>query len=116
MKGFNMQQMLKQAQQMQKKMEGAQEELRNTEIKAESGGGVICVKLNAKYEFKSIKIKPEAINPENPESVDEETIEMLEDLITSAMQEANRQVSETIEKKMGSVTNGTGINLPPGMF
>ncbi len=116
MKGFNVQQMLKQAQQMQKKLESTQEELRNTEVTAESGGGVITVKLNGKYEFKSIKIKPEAINPENPESVDEDTIEMLEDLITSAMQEANKQVASAVEAKMGSVTGGMGLNLPPGMF
>ncbi len=116
MKGFNMQQMLKQAQQMQKKLESAQEELKNVEVTGESGGGVVSVKLNAKYEFKSIKIKPDAINPENPESVDEETVEMLEDLITSAMQEANKQISEVIEKKMGSVAGGSGFNLPPGLF
>ncbi len=116
MKGFNMQQMLKQAQQMQKKLESAQEELKKMEITAEAGGGVISVKLNGKNEFKSIKIKPEAINPENPESVDEETVEMLEDLITSAMKEANKNVSQTIENKMGSLADGAGINLPPGMF
>lgn len=116
MKGFNMQQMLKQAQQMQKKLEGTQEELKNIEVTGQSGGGVISVKLNGKYEFKSIKIKPEAINPENPENVDAETIEMLEDLITSAMQEANANAAKTIEEKMGDVTGGMGFNLPPGMF
>lgn len=116
MKGFNIQQMMKQAQQMQKKLESTQEELRGIEVTGESGGGVITVQLNGKYEFKSIKIKPEAINPDNPESVDEETIEMLEDLITSAMQEANKQVAQVIEAKMGSVTGGMGFNLPPGMF
>ena len=111
-----MQQMLKQAQQMQKKMEKAQEELKKIEVTAESGGGVVSVKLDGKYEFKSIKIKPEAINPDDPSSVDEETVEMLEDLVTSAMQEANKKVSEAIEKKMSSVTGGMGINLPNGLF
>ena len=85
MKGFNMQQMMKQAQQMQKKMESAQEELANIELEGIAGGGVVTVKFNAKHELKSVKIKPEAINSENPSSVDEETIEMLEDLITSAI-------------------------------
>ena len=116
MKGFNIQQMLKQAQQMQKKMEGAQEELRNIEVTGEAGGGVVSVKFNAKHEFKSIKIKPEAINPDDPNSVDEETVEMLEDLIASAIKEANGKVSETIEKKMGSIAGGAGLNLPPGLF
>ncbi len=107
-----MQQMMKQAQQMQKKMEKTQEELKKIEVTGESGGGAVSVKLDAKYEFKSIKIKPEAINPDDPSSIDEETVEMLEDLIVSAMQDANKKISETIEQKM----SGMGLNLPPGLF
>lgn len=114
MRGFNPQQMLKQAQQMQKKMEQTQEELQNIEVQTESGGGVIVVKCNGKHEFKSIKIKPEAINPDDPESVDEETVEMLEDLITSAMNELNKKTNQVVEEKMSSVTGGMG--LPPGLF
>ncbi|HSA07520.1 MAG TPA: YbaB/EbfC family nucleoid-associated protein [Candidatus Gastranaerophilales bacterium] len=116
MKGFNIQQMMKQAQQMQKKMEDAQLELRNIEVTGEAGGGVISVVFNAKHEFKSIKIKPEALNPENPQSVDAETVEMLEDLITSAIKEANFKACKAIEQKMNSVTGGMGLNLPPGLF
>lgn len=115
MKGFNIQQMLKQAQQMQQKMEDAQEELRSTEVEAEAGGGVVKVKFNAKNEIISIKIKPEAINPDSPESVDEDTVEMLEDLILSAIQEANKKASAVVEQKMGSMTQGLPINIP-GLF
>ena len=113
MKGFNVQQMLKQAQQMQKKMEDAQGELKNIEVTGEAGGGVISVVFNGENEFLSIKIKPEAINPDNPESVDTDTVEMLEDLISGAMKDANRKVSETAESKMSSVTGGMNI---PGLF
>lgn len=113
MKGFNVQQMLKQAQQMQKKMEDTQNELRNIQVTGESGGGVVSVVFNGKNEFISIKIKPEAINPDNPESVDADTIEMLEDLITGAMKEANKKVAEMTESKMSSITGGMNI---PGLF
>ncbi len=115
MKGFNIQQMMKQAQQMQKKMADAQEELENTEITGEAGSGVISVTSNAKNEIRSIKIKPEAINPEDPSSVDEETVEMLEDLILNALQNANKKAAEAVERKMGSMTGGLPINIP-GLF
>ncbi|MCK7484496.1 MAG: YbaB/EbfC family nucleoid-associated protein [Bacillus subtilis] len=75
--------MLKQAQEMQKQMENTQEELAKIQVTGESGGGAVVVQFNGKNEFQSIKLKPEAINAENPESVDEETIEMLEDLLSS---------------------------------
>jgi len=113
MKGFNVQQMLKQAQQMQKKMEDAQGELQNIQVTGEAGGGVISVVFNGKNEFLSIKIKPEAINPDNPETVDADTVEMLEDLISGAMKDANKKVSATAESKMSSVTGGMNI---PGLF
>ena len=113
MKGFNIQQMMKQAQQMQKRMEDAQAELATIEMTGESGGGVVSVTFNGKKELVSLKIKPEAVNPDNPESVDEDTIEMLEDLITSAIQDANKKVSEAAEAKMSSVTGGMNI---PGLF
>jgi len=113
MKGFNIQQMMKQAQQMQKKMEETQDELKNIQITSESGGGVVSVVFNGKNEFISIKIKPEAINPDNPENVDADTVEMLEDLIAGALKDANKKVAEMAEAKMGSITGGMNI---PGLF
>lgn len=115
MKGFNIQQMLKQAQDMQKKMEHTQEELAKVEVTGLSGGGVVTVLFNGKNEFQSIKIKPEAINPENPESVDSETIEMLEDLVSSAIKDANVKVSGLVQDKMSSITGGMNLNIP-GLF
>ena len=115
MNGFNMQKMLKQAQQMQKQMENAQQELSSVEMTGVAGGGVIEVTFTGKNEFKSIKIKREAINPENPESVDEETVEMLEDLISSAIRDAGSKVTAYAQEKMGSITGGMNLNIP-GLF
>jgi len=113
MKGYDFHKMLKQAQQMQKQMEGAQQELASKQITGEAGSGAVSVVFNGKNEFISIKIKPEAINPENPSSVDEETIEMLEDLVASAIKDANIKVNSLVQEKINSVTGGINI---PGLF
>jgi nucleoid-associated protein EbfC len=113
MQGFNIQKIMKQAQDMQKQMQGAQEEMEKLEITGLSGGEAVTVVFNGKNEFQSIKIKKEAINPENPESVDDETIEMLEDLISGAIKDANNQVSALIKDKYSSITGGMNI---PGLF
>ena len=85
---MNMMNMMKQAQNIQKKLVEAQEELSNTDVTAEAGNGLIKVTCDGKGIFKSIKISAEAINSENPASVSQDDIEMLEDLITSAMNSA----------------------------
>ena len=110
---FNMQQIMKQAQVMQKKAEEMQNELKVTTVEANAGGGLVSVTLNAKNEFISIKIKPEAINPENPSSVDVDTLETLEDLIASAMKEANNKATSVSEEKVKAITGGIKI---PGLF
>ena len=109
---FNMQQLMKQAQAIQKKAEDMQNELKNTIIEAQSGGGVINVSVNGKGEFVSIKIKPEAINPENPSAVDNDTIETLEDLITSAMKDATTKANAIAEEKTKAITGGLNFRLP----
>lgn len=111
---MNIQKMMQQAQQMQKKLEASQSELENMNIAGSAGGGVIEVIVDGKAKFKSIKIKAEAINPENPESVDEADIEMLEDLITSAMNDASTTANKEAESKMKSITGGMP-NIP-GLF
>ena len=110
---FNLQQLAKQAQQMQKKAAEAQSELETMVINTQAGGGVVNVTCNGKGEFLSIKLKPEAINPDNPASVDNDTLETLEDLITSALKEASKQASEASTKKMEAITGGIKI---PGLF
>ena len=110
---MNIANMMKQAQQMQKKLQDAQAELAATEIPAEAGNGAVKVVCDGQGKFKSIKLSKQAINPENPESVDDDTLEMLEDLITTAMSQASKEASSRMETKMKSITGGISI---PGLF
>lgn len=107
---MNIMQMMKQAQSLQKKLKDTQAELANTEITGESAGGAVIVTCDGQGKFKSIKLKAEAINPENPSAVDAETVEMLEDIITTAIQQASDRASQEMESKMKAVTGG--INIP----
>ncbi len=112
---FNIQQIMKQAQMMQKKAEEMQTELEGLTVNGTSGGGLVEITLNGKKEFVSIKIKPEAINPENPSAVDADTLETLEDLIGSAMKEASKKASDLSEEKLKSITGGLNLKIP-GLF
>ena len=106
-------QMMKQAQNLQKKLKDTQAELANIEITGESAGGAVKVICDGQGKFKSIKLSPEAINSENPSSVDSDSIEMLEDIITSAIQQASEKATKQMEEKMKAVTGGLNI---PGLF
>ncbi len=101
----NMNQMLKQAQKMQEDMATLQSDLEQREYSATSGGGMISVTVDGKHLIKNIKINPDAVDPEDPE--------MLEDLITVAVNEAINNAIKTAEEEMGAITGG--LNLP-GMF
>lgn len=103
--GGNMGNLMKQAQLMQKKMEEMQKELESTEFEASVGGGAVVVKANGKKEVVSINIKPEV--------VDADDVEMLEDLVLSAVNEALRKAEEESASKMGKLTGGMNI---PGLF
>ena len=92
-----MNQMLRQAQKMQEDMAVLQEDLENREYSATSGGGLIEVTVDGKHKIKSLKIKPEAVDPDDAE--------MLEDLITVAVNAA-----KTAEQEMGAITGG--LNIP----
>ncbi len=99
--------LMKQAQQMQAKVAAAQEELARKTVIAEVGGGQVKVVMTGKRELKSIEIKPECVDPED--------VEFLQDLVLSAVNEAGRKVAEREEKEMGSATGGMnipGMNLP----
>ena len=100
-----MNQMLKQAQKMQADMAALQEDLEQREYTASSGGGMVEVTIDGKYFIKSIKI--------NPEAVDSDDVEMLEDLITVAVNEAVSNAAKASEEEMGAITGG--LNMP-GMF
>jgi len=110
---MNMMQMMKQAQGLQKKLKDAQDELSTLEITGESAGGAVKVVCDGQGRFKSIKLSPEAINPENPSSIDADTVEMLEDVITTAITQASKQATTQMESKMKALTGGISI---PGLF
>ncbi len=101
----NMNAMLKQAQKMQADMAALQADLENREYTATSGGGMIAVTVDGKHLIKSIKINPDAIDPDDSE--------MLEDLITVAVNEAIGNAIKTAEDEMGAITGG--LNMP-GLF
>lgn len=100
--------MLKQVQQMQDDMANLQADLDEREYTATSGGGMISVTVNGKHEIKELKINPDAIDPEEPE--------MLEDLITVAINEAIANAIKTSEEEMGALTGGLNIPGMGGLF
>lgn len=101
----NMNQMIKQAQKMQEDMANLQADLENREFTATAGGGMVEVTIDGKHLIKNIKINPEAVDPDD--------IEMLEDFITIAVNEAVEKATKTSEEEMGAITGGLNI---PGMF
>ncbi len=110
---MNLGNMMKQAQQMQKKLQEAQSELAAQTITGESAGGAVKVTCDGQGKFKEIKLTKAAINPENPDAVDDDTVEMLEDIITTAINNASNEASARMEAKMKSLTGGIKI---PGLF
>ncbi len=110
---MNMMQVMQQAQKMQKKIKETQNELEQTEVISTAANGAVTVTLNGQGKFKSIKLKPEAINPENPASVETDTVEMLEDILSEALKDATNKATSQMEAKMKSITGGLNI---PGLF
>jgi len=103
--GGNMNSMMKQVQKMQKQMEEVQGELEEREVEASAGGGAITVKVTGKKSLVELKIDPEVI--------DKDDVEMLEDIIVAAINEAFRKADEMMEGEMKKVTGGVNI---PGLF
>ena len=101
----NMNQLLKQAQKMQTDMQKMQEDLETKEIETSVGGGAVTVKVNGKKEVVDIQIKPEVVDPDD--------IEMLQDLVLSAVNEALRSVDDMQSSQMNKLTGGMNI---PGLF
>jgi DNA-binding YbaB/EbfC family protein len=97
--------MMKQAAQLQSKMQAMQEELATVEVEGISGGGLVSVHMTAKMEVKSIKIDPSLIKPEERE--------ILEDLLVTALGDARRKAEAAMQEKMQALTGGLG--LPPGL-
>ena len=101
----NMQSMLKQAQKMQEDMAQKQAELEEREYETSAGGGVVSVKINGKKEILSVKIDPEVVDPDD--------VETLEDLVTAAVNEAIKTVEAVSAEEMQKITGSMSL---PGMF
>lgn len=101
--GANMQQLMRQAQKLQDQMQKAQDDLAEKEFSAQAGGGMVNVTVNGKQELKNIEIKPECVDPED--------VEMLQDMILAAVNEALRTAEEAREATMSKLSPGMG-----GMF
>lgn len=102
----NMQNLLKQAQQMQQDMAQAQAELAEMEFEAAAGGGMVTAKVNGSKELLSLSIKPEAVDPDD--------VEMLEDMIVAAVREAMANAEKESQEKMGKFSQG--MPSMPGLF
>jgi len=103
--GANMNQMLKQAKKMQEQMMKMQEEMEEKVYEATAGGGAVSVKVNGKREIQKISLSADVVDPDD--------IEMLEDLVMAAVNEALRKVEESSADEMSKLTGGLNI---PGLF
>ena len=102
--GMDLNKMMKQVQQMQAEMLAAQEKLKDETVEASAGGGMVKVKMTGDLTLVELKIDPEAIDPEDAE--------VLEDMVTAAVNEALRAAQDLAQSKLGGATGGLGL---PGM-
>ena len=100
----NLGQMMKQAQEMQSKMQAMQESLAEEEVTGAAGGGMVQVTMNCKSDMRRIKIDPSLVSPDD--------VEVLEDLIVAACNDAKGKIEARVQEKMSELTGG--LNLPPG--
>lgn len=99
--GLNMQQMMQQAQKMQQNIAKAQEELKTQEIEVSAGGGAVTIVITGDKQIKSLKLDPQVVDPDD--------IEMLEDLLIAGINEANSKVDELSNSIMGGATGGMNL-------
>lgn len=97
--------LMKQAQEMQKKMAQVQEDLANRVVEGSAGGGMVTAQVTGKLKLVALKIDPEVVDPDD--------VEMLEDLVIAAISQATTKAEEMAQEEMGKVTGGLGM---PGMF
>ena len=104
----NMQQLMKQAQQMQKQLMAAQAELAETQVQGSAGGGLVVATMTGSNELVSLTIDPKAVDPDD--------VETLQDLVVAAVRDASRSAGELAQERMGPLTGGLGGGLGlPGM-
>ena len=97
----NMQQLMKQAQQMQQQLMAAQEELADLEVEGHAGGGLVRATMTGSGELRSLVIDPKAVDPDD--------VETLQDLVVAAVRDAARAAQELTQEKMGPLTGGLGL-------
>jgi hypothetical protein len=102
------QKMMKQVQEMQRKMAEAQEQLADESVEASAGGGMVTVVMTGSLEVREVRIKPEAVDPDD--------VEMLQDLVTAATNEALRAAQALASEKLGGATGGLDLPNIPGLF
>ncbi len=102
----NMAGMMKKVQKMQDDMKKMQEEIKQKTVDVSAGGGAVKIVMNGEKQVQSLIIDPAAVDPED--------VEMLQDLISAAFNEATKKVDDMLTSEMGKLTNGLG--LPPGLF
>ena len=104
--GYNMKQgdMMRKMQKMQEDVANAQKEVEESVIEAKSGGGMVAVKMNGKKELISVSLEKEAVDPDD--------VEMLEDMIVAAVNEAGKKIDALMEEKMSAATGGLNLNFP----
>ena len=103
---MNMGGMMKKVQKLQKQMQEMQEDIKKRTVEVSSGGGAVTVIMNGEKELKKLTLDPSAVDPQD--------VEMLEDLICAAVNEASKKVDDMMQSEMGKLTGGMG--LPPGLF
>ena len=103
--GMNQASMMKQAQKMQQEMLRMQEEMENKTYTAAAGGGMVTAEVNGKHQLVNLTIKEEAVDPDD--------VEMLQDMVIAAVNEAIKRVEDTNSEEMGKITGGLGM---PGLF
>ena len=101
--GMNQAAMMKQAQKMQQDMQKKQAELNETEFTAQVGGGMVTVTVYGTKQIKSIELKPEIVDPDD--------IEMLQDLIVAGVNAAIKEASDTVEREIGKLTGGMNLGF-----
>ena len=99
-KGLDINQLMQQAQQMQAEMAKAQEQLKDETVEASAGGGMVKVTMSGDMNLRQITISPEAIDPEDPD--------LLQDMVTAAVNEGIRAAQELAQAKLGGITGGMG--------
>ena len=108
MGGANMQQLMRQAQKMQQDMLRKQEELQSREFTFTSGGGMVTATVTGAKELTNLTISPDCVDPDD--------VEMLEDMIVAAVNEAQQKADDTAAEEMGKITGGMNIPGLGGMF